>query len=175
MGHGTEFSIRHFVNNLVTPHDNGLCEVFAYGNAEENIANYGGLYLWDEILDYTDKEKGQGFCPEGWHLPSDEEWKELESFMGMKAEELDTTGWGRGEHIGTNLKRNGMSGFEAGLYGFRYPYRVFSDIGNETRFWTSTAEEDGSVWVRGLAVWSAGVFRGRVRNNYAYSVRCFKN
>ncbi len=164
-----------YIDNLFTPRNNGLCEVFAYSNIEENLSKYGGLYLWDEILNYSDREKGKGFCPSGWHLPSDDEWKQLERDMGMKPEEIDTTGWERGESFGSTLRKQGLSGFEAGFYGFRYPYRVFSNIGTEARFWTSSMEEDGSVWVRGLSSWTSGVFRGRVRNNYAYSVRCFKN
>lgn len=164
-----------YVDNLFTPHNNGICEVFAYLNNEENIAKYGALYLYDEVLDYTDKEGGTGFCPDGWHLPSDLEWQQLESYMGMESIMIDSTGWERGPGIGSRLQKNGLSGFEAGLYGYRYPYRVFDDLGIEARFWTSTMEEDGSVWVRGLASWSTGIFRGRVRNNYAYSVRCFKD
>ncbi len=164
-----------FVKNVVTPRNNGICEVFAYSDIEENLEKYGGLYLWDEILNYTDKEKGQGFCPQGWHLPSDKEWKQLEAFLGMGTIMMDSTGWMRGNGIGSVLKRTGLSGFGGGLYGYRYPYRIFSDIGNETRYWTSTGEEDGSVWVRGLSAWSNGIFRGKVRNNYSYSVRCFKN
>lgn len=164
-----------YVDNLVTPLNNGLCEVFAYNNREENIEKYGGLYLWDEVLDYTDLEKDRGLCPEGWHLPSDQEWKILEQSMGMEPSKINTTGWDRGQGIGRRLKKGGKSGFEAGLFGYRYPYRSYADLAFETRFWSSSIEEDGSVWVRGLAIWSDGIMRGRARNNYAYSVRCFKD
>ncbi|MBT4400125.1 MAG: hypothetical protein HOD37_11635 [Bacteroidetes bacterium] len=164
-----------FVKNYITPLNNGICEVFAYQDEEENLNNFGGLYLWDEVLDYTDQEGGKGFCPEGWHLPSDQEWKELEISLGIEYNLVDSIGWERGLGLASQLLKNGLSGFEAGLWGFRYPYRIFSDYGSETHFWSSTMEEDGSVWVRGLSNWSTGVFRGRMRNNYALAVRCFKD
>ena len=31
----------------------------------------------------------QGVCLDGWHLPSDTEWKQLEIFLGMTPEEAD--------------------------------------------------------------------------------------
>ena len=30
---------------------------------------------------------------EGWHVPSDDEWKELEMFLGMSQEQADQWGW----------------------------------------------------------------------------------
>jgi uncharacterized protein (TIGR02145 family) len=64
---------------------------------QQDAVLYGGLYLWDEALDYTDKEKGRGICPPGWHLPSEQEWQELEIEIGMDPDDLNKNGYERGE------------------------------------------------------------------------------
>jgi len=42
--------------------------------ATENYSKYGVLYNWNAA---------ETVCPNGWHLPEDAEWKELESYLGM--------------------------------------------------------------------------------------------
>ena len=34
----------------------------------------------------------RGICPDGWHIPSDEEFMELEMFLGMSESEANSTG-----------------------------------------------------------------------------------
>ena len=58
----------------------------AYAIFENNssIAEiYGNLYNWYAVDDE------RGLCPENFHVPSDDEWKELEMFLGMSQEEVD--------------------------------------------------------------------------------------
>ena len=115
---------------------------FCYDNVEENCSRYGRLYLWSAIVDSAgvagnvasncgygtscNLPKGsRGVCPEGWHLPTDMEWLNLESYAGgvnQAAELLKTTsgwapnangtdaysfsvypsgGWGRGSNFGS--------------------------------------------------------------------------
>ncbi len=45
-----------------------------------NYTEYGVLYNW-----YAAKKA----CPDGWHLPSDEEWKTLEKHLGMGSSDAD--------------------------------------------------------------------------------------
>ncbi len=57
-------------------------EVVSYNN-DENLANiYGRLYTWDAAMNGSTYVGSQGACPCGWHVPSDEEWKELENYLG---------------------------------------------------------------------------------------------
>ncbi|MBA7584634.1 hypothetical protein ES708_26591 [subsurface metagenome] len=49
-----------------------------------NYQTYGVLYNWPAALNA---------CPTGWHLPSDEEWKQLEMYLGMSQSEAENTGW----------------------------------------------------------------------------------
>ncbi len=58
--------------------DNGVIEKHCYENDPANCEKYGGLYSWDEIMQYQTEEGVQGICPEGWHIPTDEEYRLME-------------------------------------------------------------------------------------------------
>lgn len=47
---------------------------FCYDELKSNCDKYGRLYIW---------EIAKNVCPDGWHLPSDREWKILEINLGM--------------------------------------------------------------------------------------------
>ncbi|MFQ5629021.1 MAG: fibrobacter succinogenes major paralogous domain-containing protein [bacterium] len=54
-----------------------------YDNDPEKAAIYGLLYTWYAVID------SRGIAPEGWHVPSDEEWKQLEISLGMSESEAN--------------------------------------------------------------------------------------
>ena len=57
----------------------------------ENYQTYGVLYNWPAVMT-------EGICPSGWNISSDEEWIELEMYLGMSESEANSTGWrGSGE------------------------------------------------------------------------------
>jgi len=58
--------------------ENGIIEKYCYDNDPENCETYGGLYQWDEMMEYVTDTAVQGICPAGWHLHTDHEWKVLE-------------------------------------------------------------------------------------------------
>jgi uncharacterized protein (TIGR02145 family) len=58
--------------------DNGVIEKYCYDNLETNCDEWGGLYQWDEMMQYSDTAGIQGICPPNWHIPTDEEIKMLE-------------------------------------------------------------------------------------------------
>jgi uncharacterized protein (TIGR02145 family) len=88
----------------------------AYCWNDGNGDTYGALYTWAAATNDTSSNlipSGvQGVCPNGWHIPSDEEWKQLEAFLGMSLSDLDKISW-RGTDQGTQLKTGGASEFEA--------------------------------------------------------------
>ena len=69
------------------------------------------------MMNYSTGTNHQGICPEGWHVPSDEDWKDLEIFLDMSEQTADLTGF-RGTDQGTKLKTGGTSGFNATLDGY---------------------------------------------------------
>jgi len=76
-----------------------------YAN-ESNCDTYGGLYSWDEMMDWTTTESGQGICPIGWHVPSDSEWFQMENTLDPVVNNPNQTSW-RGSTIGGQLKEPG--------------------------------------------------------------------
>jgi uncharacterized protein (TIGR02145 family) len=75
-----------------------------YNNDAATYKNtYGALYNWYTV-------KTGKLCPTGWHVPSDDEWKQLEMTLGMTQAEADSW-WGedcfdigRGTDQGTQMK-----------------------------------------------------------------------
>ena len=129
---------------------------FNYKDDEHYAATYGRLYIWMAAVNGHASEEDlnpsqiQGVCPDGWHLPSDAEWKELEIFLGMSKKEADDREW-RGTIEGGMLKDAGLShweqpnaastnesGFSALPAGYRTPLGDYCALGKKASFWTST-------------------------------------
>jgi uncharacterized protein (TIGR02145 family) len=157
-----------------------------YENNEDYYADtYGYLYNWYAV--------GTGnLAPEGWHVPTDEEWMELEMALGMSESEAQGTG-DRGTNQGSQLAGNadlwwwdneleyneafGISGFNAIPSGYRISPGSFSNLGHHCYLWSSTVEDSGghSPWSRMLHYDSSGVNRATGGKNNGYSVRCIKD
>src|SRR4030043_1823339 len=78
---------------------------------------YGRLHPWDVMMNGSVIEMAQGICPDGWHVPSDGEWKTLEIFLGMTQQEADMENIWRGEGVGTSLIKGGNWGYDELLSG----------------------------------------------------------
>lgn len=164
------------INSSGAQTNNSTPEKYCYDNLTGNCDTYGGMYQWDELMQYSTTESVQGLCPSGWHIPSDSEWKTLEIALGMSQAEADLANIWRGTGIGTSLKVGGASGFEAliagGLWG---PGGPFLYINSMTYFWTST-ESGSNAWRRCLSATADNVGRWNTfPKTYGFSVRCVKN
>ncbi len=180
------------IHDSVDATDNAIVEMYYYDNSDSLGNIYGGLYLWDEMMQYTTTVSTQGVCPDGWHLSSDEEWMKMESFLGMADTTVIKTSWRGTDDEGTKLKEEGTehwnfpggsneSGFTA-LPGGRlndindpaYDGIRFQNLGLTARFWTSSGEATGShAWYRGLA--GSIVGRNSISKHSGRSVRCIKD
>jgi len=146
---------------------------------------YGVLYNWPAAMESS---------PEGWHLPSDDDWKQLELYMGMSQEHVDSYSGdfpSRGTDEGTRLKAtkgwvNARGEAENGTdeYGFtalpagyaKVNQSKFDNVGESTRFWTSTAIEEWSAhYIRSIGGAGISRFGGTDNENQGYSVRCVKD
>ncbi|MCF8234644.1 MAG: hypothetical protein K9G67_06700 [Bacteroidales bacterium] len=171
--------------------DNGNIEKYCYDNLESNCDTYGGLYQWDEMMQYTTEEGTQGICPMGWHLPDDEEWKTLEGYVDSKYKvgdgEWDNTLY-RGFDVGLNLKSENIwasGGYGDDLYDFSAEpggLRVtggigvtFSEIQAAGLFWTSSTFDADNAWRRLLGWSSDQVSRLETDKEKGFSVRCIKD
>ena len=165
-------------NNLrVTRTSEGLpITSFIYNNDTTNEDIYGRLYAWNDAMNGSRTEKSQGVCPAGWHIPSDEEFKELEKFLGMPENEVNKENEWRGDGIGTILKLEGSSGYNAQLSGRRFPDGSFSQINYVEYIWTSTEFNIDAAWRRTLDKDSDKVGRWNTSpKTHGYSIRCVKN
>ncbi len=148
---------------------------YAYGGAESNAETFGRLYSWDVAMNGSRQEKAQGLCPDGWHIPSDEEWKVLEMFLGMTQAEADMTNVWRGQGVGTSLGKGGSSGYEALYAGRRSSSGGYSLLNQYEYVWTST-EYGSNAWRRCLDVNQTTVGRWNTfPKSYGFSIRCIKD
>lgn len=163
-----------------------------YENVLTHGYAYGGLYTWaaatrafDSI--YKIEEGVQGVCPDEWHLPSDDEWKQLEMHLGMTQDDVDAIKW-RGLDQGGKLKQEGNVyweapntgasdefGFNALPGGYRHGSAEFEELYQTTRFWTSTTNGYGYAWYRGLNYDTAAVNRDFTGVYSGHAVRCVKD
>jgi uncharacterized protein (TIGR02145 family) len=179
-------NIGTMVNGSSDQSDNGIIEKYCYDNNTSNCDTYGGLYQWNEIMQYVTTPAVQGICPPGWHLPADDEWKTMEMYLGMEQAQADATGW-RGTDEGGKLKESGTdhwtspntgatnsSGFTALPTGHRNTNGNFWNLTNNGQCWSST--EDGyAAWNRYLEHTSAQVWRSANNKMDAFGVRCIKD
>lgn len=147
---------------------------WCYENNPINSQNFGRYYTWTRAV---------AACPPGWHLPDDNEWKELERFLGMSTSDSEKTKWRTSGNVGLKLKSdrswwgsgNNESGFNAGAYGYRMTDGTYYGRYNIAEFWTASSYPDGKGWSRWLSRESAGVYRITQSKTNGLSVRCVKN
>ncbi|MEE4255949.1 MAG: FISUMP domain-containing protein [Bacteroidales bacterium] len=135
-----------------------------YNDDETNCMLEGRLY---------DQAAAMKVCPQGYHLPTDEEWKDLESYMGMDKDELDKVHSRNSGEIGKYLRVGGGIGFDAAFVGMISPRGNSVQSGVNAYFWSST-EENGAGWVRVISKNSDGVERKMIDSRHKLSVRCVK-
>jgi uncharacterized protein (TIGR02145 family) len=167
------------INGTTEQTDNAVIEKYCYSDSASNCSTYGGLYQWDEVMQFSTTAGAQGICPANWHVPTDDEWQTMEIYLGMSESDANAGGWrGINEGIGTKLKQGGSSDFEGKLGGY---WRVTNDDyqqGFTTGwFWLSSpAESNATPIYVGIRDTSTGVHRsGQATRPHGFSVRCLKD
>lgn len=173
-------SIPFVLNPLVSW--SGVNEAYCIYNNAQNTP--GMLYKFNVLTNPS------GLAPEGWHIPSDAEWKALEMQLGMEANQTDIAGW-RGTDEGEKLKISGNTGWasyenvwatnESGFSAEAGSCVLFDGkSGNPglqyNGFWWSLSDySDTEAWYRHMDYKERGVYRSHTQKNYGFSVRCVKN
>ena len=158
-----------------------------------NAPIYGAFYTWAAVTGNTSStgnpSGAQGICPDGWHVPSDEEWKDLEMFLGMAQADADDTGY-RGTNEGSklvdsaslwsngNLENDaefGSSGFTAFPGGYRDSDGTFYGLSFSAYFWCTTGYDTSYAWYRLLFYITSGVGRDNGNKTKGLSVCCTKD
>jgi len=153
----------------------------AYDDDDSNVIIYGNLYNWYAVND------SRNIAPEGWHVPSDEEWRELEMYLGMSRSQADSTGW-RGTDEASKIKEVGIkywrtpntgatniSGFSVLPSGYRSGYGPFDSINFGTFFWTSSEGSRDYSWGRMLCYNHSDIGRYHLKKQYGFPLRLVKD
>jgi len=168
--------------------DNGIIEKFCYNDDEANCDIYGGLYNWDEMMQYTTTNNDRGICPIGWHVPSDEEWKVLEGNSDTQYgvgnsiwDQEEYRGYDAGKRLKTTtgwISNTGTNNFDFSVLpgGFRKLDGYFRSVNELSYIWTSTDYHGSSrSWIRFFDANNNKIYRSKLDPRYGFSVRCIKN
>jgi uncharacterized protein (TIGR02145 family) len=118
-------------------------------DSPENDTIYGKLYNWNAV-------KTGKLCPKGWHIPTDAEWTQLETYLGdnaggkMKA--TGPTSDSSGLWISPNTDATNESGFTGLPGGSRSDDGSFSAIGLEGEWWSATEPKAPFFLMRSLSL-----------------------
>lgn len=149
--------------------DNDVVEKFCYDNQEEKCDEYGGLYQWDELMQYETGEGTQGLCPDGWHVATKTEWLNMISFLGgpevagkfLKSQ----TGWVPG------TSGNNNSGFSAVAGGRFWGNGDFEWEGEVAYFWATHNNYEHGRYID-YTHYAGSVQAGSI---IGFSARCVKD
>jgi uncharacterized protein (TIGR02145 family) len=180
-------NIGEMINSSEDMTGNGIIEKYCYDNDPANCDEYGGLYQWNEMMQYTSMQGTQGICPAGWHIPTDDEWKILEGTVDSQYPVDDpiwnNTGW-RGYDAGKNLKSTtgwnqntgtDVFGFTALPAGDRYAGGGFGGLGSNGYFWSSSENYTYNAWSRNLYYGYDAVLLSNFNKSFGFSSRCLQD
>ena len=159
---------------------------FAPNNDEANVKKFGRLYTWTTTLgiseDYSTQSSAndidqhnkikdkhfQGIAPEGWHIPSNQEWEALLANIDPKSDGSEF----RSECIWQKPGKDTF-GFFALPAGYRFNNGTYHHFGRRARFWSK--DEYGGLNAFRLSLTNNSVDIEGVYRSDAISVRCVKN
>jgi uncharacterized protein (TIGR02145 family) len=140
---------------------------WAYNGDESNVVTLGRLYTYYAITD------SRGVCPAGWHIPSDQEWTTLTTYLGGsdiaggKLKEAGTMHW-----FSPNVGATNETGFTAIPGGMRTFDGYFLHF---ARWWSATEAWTGVAYGRTINNSNTGVYSNLLDEKDGYSVRCLKD
>ena len=149
--------------NLAFKTESG-CSV--YDDVKDYLKTHGYLYTW---------EAATKACPDGWHLPSMQDWWFLSNYLGGdevaggKLKQTGTTSWESPNTGATN-----SSGFTA-LSSGRSGDKAMEHISKTTFFWTNVDDDDATSWCGALYSSRGDLALIPIEKKNGFSVRCIKN
>ena len=144
-----------------------------HSNTIANSGTYGKLYNF-----YAVANPGN-LCPKGWHVPTENEWSTLVTYLGGenvaggKMKEAGIIHW-----QGTNTSATNESGFTALPGGLRNKNGSFySSIGSYGGWWSSSeyTYDNKVAFLRYMGNYDGGIYSKKEIKAFGLSVRCLKN
>jgi uncharacterized protein (TIGR02145 family) len=148
--------------------ENGTPAWCYYDNDPANGAVYGKLYNWHAVND------PRGLAPEGWHVPSDDEWTSLfYNYLGgvdvAGTKMKSSSGW---DDDGKGTNESGFAGLPG---GFRSEDGSFYFVGETGNWWSSTEDDTSDAWFHSLGYDYGDVIRSYGYKQSGFSVRCLRD
>lgn len=165
--------VRRYRNGEIIPHiiddnewtnfeDGTWCN---YDNNSVYDAEYGKLYNWYAVDD------NRGLAPEGWHVPSEEEWDILIDYLGgyeiagNKLKSLYINEWSTNESGFTALAGGGRNGNNG----------MFHKFGDSFDWWSSTPFDTKSAKGRDMFSYDSDIHWFNIYKTCGASVRCVQD
>ncbi|MFZ4708164.1 MAG: FISUMP domain-containing protein, partial [Bacteroidales bacterium] len=178
-------NIGNMISGALDQSDDGEIQKYCYNNSPENCSNYGALYQWDEAMQYSLEPGSQGICPTGWHIPTEDEWCTLLTFLDPSVSCSVLAQW-TGTFIGDLLKEEGSthwlfssgtnaSGFSATGSGYRYPNGQFYGLQVDNYTWSSELFTNGNAFNYSLMVYGSQISHLEGYRQNGHAVRCIKD
>ena len=191
-------NVGEIINKDTAQSDNGIIEKYCLDYDQANCDVYGGLYQWAETVQYkngvsnvsgnSSTQKNQGICPEGWHIPSNNEWSTLEHYLAVDTCGSSLADWQCGPTgkrlkssrtaLGPNDEKVGIPvsaepywfydennygindvGFSAISAGMTREYKLSFLPGLGAWFWSATSYTKTNAWYFTLDATKAGSYR----------------
>ena len=170
-----------------------------YDNEDSYTDTYGYLYNWYVVTD------NRNIAPDGWHVPTDKEWEQLDMYLGIsrldmffngsswigvdeggKMKEVGTTHWNNPNTGATN--ESGLSARPGGMRGDNgyYDYigtrayfwstsKVDNLLGPHAYFWSTSKADYNLAWFHMLSSTSSWIYRHYHFKSCGFSVRCVRD
>ena len=148
--------------------------VSVYNNDLTLKQQQGVLYNW-YVLD-SSSNGNKNICPQGWHVPTDNDWKILEEYLGGperaggKMKETGSLNW-----VNPNTSATNESLFSALPSGYRLYSGSFVNKGNNGFYWSSSEHSTSNAYFRFLQNESARIIKNSIYKASGLSIRCLKN
>ena len=153
-----------------------------YNNDSANGATYGKLYNWYAVAGIHDTDPNtpnKKLAPTGYHIPSDDEWTTLTTYLdaqlpagnaGGKMKATSTSIWNAPNTDATN-----SSGFTGLPGGYRYTNGTFYNVGIDVSLWSSQETNTQNAWYLALYYNSGYANRLTYFKVHGFSVRCLRD
>ena len=147
--------------------NNCVVEKYCANNLLSQCVISGGYYQWQELMNYQETESVQGICPPGWHVPSQQDWINLENF-----------------YLGPGVAGGGMKdmfvpqgfyGLLSGMYYMNNSWNYISGSNRGAMFWSSTSTLSGEVVATGINSFNPSTSLYPSSKGNAFPVRCIRD
>lgn len=169
------------VTNLKYKTAKGNCKIYLDSDltkpekekhSKYNLDKYGYLYNHEAAIDAV---------IEGWRLPTDEDWKNLEKYIGMANEDTNKLDWRAYKYSNLLKEAEGKTTLNLSLGGF-YNYWGNKYVANALEvygyYWTSTTDiskVEPSAFYRQISRYNSKINRNSMLKIKFMSVRCVRD